>query len=178
GSHPDLVLARQRRPTKGPLQKRSRIEADSWQDVDRDLFDRLRAVRLQIARARGVPPYVIFHDTTLREMARLRPKTVGDLHGIRGIGARKAEDLGEIFLTAIRESLIPNPGSRIPDPESRIPDPESRVPSPESRVPSPESRHEETMAAYVIANVDVTDPIAYQEYIRMSPESIKAYCGK
>jgi ATP-dependent DNA helicase RecQ len=102
GSHPDLVLARQRRPTKGPLQKRSRIEADSWQDVDRDLFDRLRAVRLQIARARGVPPYVIFHDTTLREMARVRPRTIEDLHGIRGIGARKAEDLGETFLAAIK----------------------------------------------------------------------------
>ena len=71
-----LVLARQRRPVKDRPPKRSRIEAESWQDVDRDLFDRLRAVRLEIARARGVPPYVIFHDTTLREMARLRPKTV------------------------------------------------------------------------------------------------------
>jgi ATP-dependent DNA helicase RecQ len=103
-SQPDLALARQRRPAKGRVQKRSRIESESWQDVDRDLFERLRAVRLEIARARGVPPYVIFHDTTLREMARIRPKTVGELHGIRGIGARKAEDLGETFLAAIRES--------------------------------------------------------------------------
>ena len=101
-THPDLVLARQRRPVKGRVEKRSRIEADSWQDVDRDLFERLRTVRLEIARARGVPPYVIFHDTTLREMARLRPTTMGELHGIRGIGARKAEDLGETFLAAIR----------------------------------------------------------------------------
>ena len=46
-SHPDLVLARQRRPVKGKVEKRSKIEADSWQDVDRDLFDRLRSVRLQ-----------------------------------------------------------------------------------------------------------------------------------
>ena len=98
----DLALARQRRPIKGRVQKRSRIESESWQDVDRDLFDRLRAVRLQVARARGVPPYVIFHDTTLREMARLRPTTVEALHGIRGVGARKAEDLGETFLAAIR----------------------------------------------------------------------------
>ena len=74
----------------------SRIEAESWQDVDRELFERLRALRLEIARSRGVPPYVIFHDTTLREMARLRPTTVGALLGIRGVGARKAEDLGEI----------------------------------------------------------------------------------
>jgi ATP-dependent DNA helicase RecQ len=101
-SHPDLVLARQRRPVKGQGEKRARIESDSWQDVDRDLFERLRSVRLQIARQRGVPPYVIFHDTTLREMARIRPKTMTELHGIRGIGARKAEDLGETFLAAIR----------------------------------------------------------------------------
>jgi ATP-dependent DNA helicase RecQ len=103
-SQPDLALARQRRPIKGRVQKRSRIESESWQDVDRDLFERLRSVRLEIARARGVPPYVIFHDTTLREMARIRPKTVEELHGIRGIGAKKAEDLGETFLAAIRES--------------------------------------------------------------------------
>jgi ATP-dependent DNA helicase RecQ len=103
-SEPDLVLARQRRPVKDRAPKRSRIESESWQDVDRDLFERLRAVRLDIARSRGVPPYVIFHDTTLREMARLRPRTLDDLHGIRGVGARKAEDLGETFLAAIRES--------------------------------------------------------------------------
>jgi ATP-dependent DNA helicase RecQ len=99
---PDLVLARQRRPVKERFPKRSRIESESWQDVDRDLFERLRAARLQIARARGVPPYVIFHDTTLRELARLRPTSIAELYGIRGIGARKAEDLGEAFLAVIR----------------------------------------------------------------------------
>jgi ATP-dependent DNA helicase RecQ len=103
-SESELVLARQRRPVKDRVAKRSRIEAESWQDVDRDLFDRLRAVRLEIARSRGVPPYVIFHDTTLRELARLRPKTIEDLHGIRGVGARKAQDLGETFLAAIRDA--------------------------------------------------------------------------
>jgi len=102
-SAPDLVLARQRRPVTDRVPKRSRIESESWQDVDRDLFERLRAVRLQIARARGVPPYVIFHDTTLRELARLRPTSIAELYGIRGIGARKAEDLGDVFLAAIRE---------------------------------------------------------------------------
>jgi ATP-dependent DNA helicase RecQ len=99
-----LVLARQRRPVKDRVAKRSRIESESWQDVDRDLFERLRAVRLEIARARGVPPYVIFHDTTLRELARLRPATIEALHGIKGVGARKAQDLGETFLAAIRDA--------------------------------------------------------------------------
>ena len=106
---PELVLARQRKPVKDRSPKRSRVESESWQDVDRDLFERLRAVRLQIARARGVPPYVIFHDTTLRELARLRPTSIADLHGIRGIGARKAEDLGEAFLAVIRGDRAPEP---------------------------------------------------------------------
>ena len=69
--------------------------------MDRDLFERLRALRLDIARSRGVPPYVIFHDTTLREMARLKPQSVSDLLGVRGVGARKAEDLGEAFVAVI-----------------------------------------------------------------------------
>jgi ATP-dependent DNA helicase RecQ len=100
-SCPDLTLARQRPPRRdGP--RTSRIEAESWQDVDRDLFERLRAVRLRIARSRGVPPYVIFHDATLREMARLRPMSLDALLAVRGVGARKADDLGEAFLEAIR----------------------------------------------------------------------------
>ena len=59
-------------------------------------------MRLEIARARGVPPYVIFHDATLREMARLRPTSMNALLAVKGIGARKADDLGETFLAAIR----------------------------------------------------------------------------
>jgi ATP-dependent DNA helicase RecQ len=99
---PDLTLARQRLPSKGAQPVRSRADADSWDGVDRALFDRLRGVRLEIARARGVPPYVIFHDATLREMARLRPVSLDALLGVRGVGARKAEDLGPMFLAAIR----------------------------------------------------------------------------
>ena len=97
-----LTLARQRPPRKAATRARSRAEAESWQGVDRDLFERLRAVRLEIARSRGVPPYVIFHDATLREMARLRPTSLDSLLAVKGVGARKADDLGETFLTAIR----------------------------------------------------------------------------
>jgi ATP-dependent DNA helicase RecQ len=103
-SFPGLALARQRPPRKDRTRAQSRVEAESWQDVDRELFERLRAVRLDIARARGVPPYVIFHDATLREMARLRPTSMSALLGVKGVGARKADDLGETFLNAIRES--------------------------------------------------------------------------
>ena len=101
-SCPGLALARQRVPRKDAPRPRSRVEAESWQDVDRDLFERLRAVRLDIARERGVPPYVIFHDATLREMARLQPRTLSALLEVKGVGARKADDLGALFLAAIK----------------------------------------------------------------------------
>ncbi len=102
GSQPGLTLARQRRPEKDRMPRRSRVEAESWEGVDRDLFERLRAVRLEIARSRSVPPYVIFHDRTLREMARLRPASVAALRDIYGVGERKAAELGERFIEAIR----------------------------------------------------------------------------
>ena len=101
-SYPGLTLARQRAPRKEMPRARSRAEAESWEGVDGALFDRLRAVRLEIARSRGVPPYVIFHDVTLREMARLRPSSIEALLTVKGVGARKADDLGDLFLAAIR----------------------------------------------------------------------------
>jgi ATP-dependent DNA helicase RecQ len=100
-AQPGLTLARQRRPVSDRLPRRARIETESWQDVDRELFDRLRALRLEIARRRGVPPYVIFHDTTLREMARVKPTSLDALRHIYGVGARKAEDLGDAFVSVI-----------------------------------------------------------------------------
>ncbi len=101
-SYPGLTLARQRAPRKDTLRPRSRVEAESWEGVDAALFEKLRAVRLDIARSRGVPPYVIFHDVTLRDMARLRPTSLDSLLTVKGVGARKADDLGDLFLAAIR----------------------------------------------------------------------------
>jgi ATP-dependent DNA helicase RecQ len=101
-ARPDFELARQRRPRKDKPPKRSRVEVESWEGVDRDLFERLRALRLQLARERGVPSYVIFHDTTLRELARARPATHEALRHIHGIGAQKADQWGELLLETIR----------------------------------------------------------------------------
>ena len=100
---PDLVLARQRKPEKSRSQPRSRVETESWDGVDREIFERLRALRLRLARERSVPPYVIFHDTTLRELARLKPATPEEMRHVYGVGARKAEELGRLFIDAIRQ---------------------------------------------------------------------------
>jgi ATP-dependent DNA helicase RecQ len=100
GASPELSLARQKRPDRR-AQKRSRVETEGWEGVDRDLFEELRVLRLEIARRRRVPPYVIFHDTTLREIARSKPKTKDELRHVYGVGDRKAEDLGELVLGVV-----------------------------------------------------------------------------
>ena len=97
----DFSLARQRKLEKGRSAPRARIEVESWEGVDRSVFDRLRAMRLEIARTRGVPPYVIFHDSTLRELARARPTSLRELAGIYGMGARKIDTLGSVVLQTI-----------------------------------------------------------------------------
>jgi ATP-dependent DNA helicase RecQ len=68
------------------------------------LFEALRACRRELAEAAGVPPYVVFHDSTLREIAAARPATLGELARLSGIGARKLDAYGEAFLCVVRQS--------------------------------------------------------------------------
>ena len=65
------------------------------------LFQALRQLRLALAKSQGVAPYVIFHDSTLAELARLRPSRLEQLHGITGIGQAKLERYGAEFLAVI-----------------------------------------------------------------------------
>jgi len=66
------------------------------------LFDALRALRRELAQEAGVPPYVVFHDSVLREMAAKRPASRDDLGRIGGVGTRKLEAYGDAFLAVIR----------------------------------------------------------------------------
>jgi ATP-dependent DNA helicase RecQ len=66
------------------------------------LFEALRAKRRELAAEAGVPPYVIFHDATLRDMAQIRPKSLRDMALVSGIGTRKLEDYGDAFLGVIK----------------------------------------------------------------------------
>jgi ATP-dependent DNA helicase RecQ len=72
--------------------------------IDMDLFDRLRARRMELARAQKVPPYVIFHDSTLSEMAARRPRSAAELADIPGVGKAKLGRYGEAFLEVINGS--------------------------------------------------------------------------
>ncbi|WP_294395053.1 DNA helicase RecQ [uncultured Sphingomonas sp.] len=71
---------------------------------DDPLFEALRDRRRTLAREQGVPPYVIFHDATLREMAAVRPATLRALGEISGVGARKLDAYGAAFLEVIRDA--------------------------------------------------------------------------
>jgi ATP-dependent DNA helicase RecQ len=73
----------------------------SWEGVDRELFERLRALRREIAHERGVPAYIVFGDGVLREMARIRPTSRAQLLEVKGVGSRKLEEFGDFFLACI-----------------------------------------------------------------------------
>ena len=81
--------------------ERSVADAESWTGVDMGLYEALRELRTRIARERGLPAYIVFGDATLRDMARLRPASMGALIHVKGIGERKLADLGETFLDTI-----------------------------------------------------------------------------
>ena len=81
----------------------SRADVDSWEGVDRGLFEVLKQWRYDLAKQQGKPPYIIFSDATLRELARVRPSTSAQLLLVYGIGQRKVEDFGTPLLERILE---------------------------------------------------------------------------
>ena len=104
----DALLYRQPRSLRTARTKAGRRGAPTaataaLTENERALFEALRALRLELARERHVPPYVIFHDNTLQHLARLQPVTQTALLDVPGVGEKKAENLGERVLAAIRE---------------------------------------------------------------------------
>ena len=71
-------------------------------DVDRDLFEKLKGLRRQLAQEQSVPAFVVFSDATLLEMAARRPQTEAELTGVSGVGPAKLARYGSIFLKLLR----------------------------------------------------------------------------
>ncbi len=83
---------------------------DAWKtreeiDHDKNLFEKLRILRKQLADERNVPPYIIFSDVSLREMARYFPKDSKEFLTIKGVGQQKLNDLGRLFLEVINNYI-------------------------------------------------------------------------
>ena len=79
-----------------------REKAAAMGDEAQGLFTNLRAERARIAKAQGVPPYVVFHDSTLRAMAEARPSTLEEMSNLPGIGQAKLTRYGASFLAVLK----------------------------------------------------------------------------
>jgi ATP-dependent DNA helicase RecQ len=98
------VLTREPAATRPARQRRARAGADAIElsRADAGLFEALRAWRLEQARLQSLPPYVIFHDRTLMEIAALRPASLGELVRAGGVGQSKLDRYGEAVLEVVR----------------------------------------------------------------------------
>ncbi len=93
-------------PSFGRSSRRS-IEPDSDIEVTPEIqrrFDRLRSLRLQMARERSLPPYIICHDKTLKQIAIEAPLDIAGLENIRGMGTYKIKLYGQAFLDAVKDA--------------------------------------------------------------------------
>ncbi|MCC7201252.1 MAG: DNA helicase RecQ [Nitrospirae bacterium] len=93
-----LHAAEDKRTRENPRDKRSK---DEGMDYDHTLFERLRTLRKTLADNEKTPPYVIFHDTALKEMSAYLPKNLDDFRKIRGVGEQKLKKYGEVFISEI-----------------------------------------------------------------------------
>ena len=109
-------------------------------EYNRALFDLLRQKRLEIARGLDVPPFVIFADRTLVEMASAYPRTKESLLGIHGVGRVKGEKYGELFTDIITEYCMLN--------DIDAPSPVETIAAPEKKVPAGPKRYQEVGERY------------------------------
>ncbi len=109
------VLLQAPAPKRKPRKPRA-LTAEG-EEIDADLFERLRALRREIASKRGIPPYMIFSDRTLRALAARKPETLEEMREVYGIGDKKLADLGPAFLRALR----PDPASPGKEPPGEPP---------------------------------------------------------
>ncbi|WP_226668883.1 DNA helicase RecQ [Microbulbifer aggregans] len=93
-------------PKPAPKTTRAQSRAHAEQELtpeDQPLWDALRSLRKQLAEERGVPPYVVFHDATLREMLSAKPRNREEMLAISGIGDSKLERFGDDFLQLLAD---------------------------------------------------------------------------
>jgi ATP-dependent DNA helicase RecQ len=100
-AHPLLLEPAKKTPARTPM------AADDFRgSMDAGIFENLRKLRLELARQRGVPAYIIFSDATLRDLARKRPSTPEDLLLVSGIGLKKRDTYGKRILEVIRRHSL------------------------------------------------------------------------
>ncbi len=101
----EIALARVRAARRATASRARTAPDEDLPPIDAALFDRLRSLRREIARERGVPPYIVFGDRALAQMAALCPTDAEGFLAVRGVGEVKARDFGPTFLAEIRAHL-------------------------------------------------------------------------
>ena len=88
---------------KAERRRRDRVpDAAPLSFDEKQLFEKLRQVRKELAEERSVPPYVVFSDATLRDLVRVRPASLEAMLEVKGVGRAKLEAFGETFLQALK----------------------------------------------------------------------------
>ncbi|QPN61839.1 DNA helicase RecQ [Synechococcus sp. CBW1002] len=100
---------RERRRSSGRSSSAAAAASTDWGEADPQLTAALKSWRTDQARQQGVPPYVVFHDRTLLELAARRPSTLAELGSVGGIGAAKLERYGTDLLELLASSASPSP---------------------------------------------------------------------
>jgi ATP-dependent DNA helicase RecQ len=100
-ARPHERVRKSKRSERGASESATRVDQGSWEGVDRPLFDALRKLRREKADERGLPPFIIFGDATLRDMARRRPSSLPAMRHVHGVGDKKLSDYGNDFLNLI-----------------------------------------------------------------------------
>jgi ATP-dependent DNA helicase RecQ len=101
------TTVRVREDTKAPPARKARAAPSEIGPHDEPLWQALRECRRELAAEQDVPPYVIFHDATLKQMAALRPADAAALLAIGGVGQAKLARYGERFLAVVRAHPAP-----------------------------------------------------------------------
>lgn len=107
GQYPVLTVSEQGAEVlrgKAKVQRKMAAKAKQSLPVDDDLFQKLRALRSELAEKQDVPPYVIFSDQTLRDLCRVMPRTKVEMLSVKGIGQNKLDKYGDQFLAALQNA--------------------------------------------------------------------------
>lgn len=104
GGRVTMKMAKKQQRDEAESKKKKKSAAFLGEEIDRELFEKLRALRLEVAKEEKVPPYIVFSDKTLTHMCQLKPQNKEAMLQVSGVGEMKYEKYGERFLRCVREA--------------------------------------------------------------------------
>lgn len=128
-------------------------------DYDAELFQELRTLRLRLAKEGGVPPYVVFSDGTLQDMARAKPESLDAMLQVNGVGEAKLKKYGSEFLSAIQEHFYAQGNRATTDNAS-----DKAYDVPDTQMAKNARQKVLTNKAYDVASIRCEHPNAYERW--------------